>query len=73
MSASQQVAQRVPEVLEKTWTARTKAQLTGAAIRRKDTLSEVELNPENLYLPPMKPNLPDGVSRADGDLWYDVE
>lgn len=73
MSASQQISSRVPETLEKTWLARTKGQLTGAAIKRKETLSEVELNPENLYLPPMKPALPDGVSRADGDLWYDAE
>jgi hypothetical protein len=73
MSESQQVAQRLPENLEKTWHARTAGQLKSHAIKRKETLTDVNLVPEDIYLPPMKPELPDGVSRADGDLWYDVD
>jgi len=73
MSESQQLAQRVPEVLEKTWHARTTGQLKAHAIKRKETLTDVNLVPEDIYLPPMKPELPDGVTRADGDLWYDAD
>ena len=72
MSQSQQVAQRTPEALENSWHARTKGQLKAVAIKRKETLEDVNLVPEDIYLPPMKPELPDGVTRADGDLWYDV-
>lgn len=73
MSESQSVAQRTHEALENSWHARTKGQLKAVAIKRKETLEDVNLVPEDIYLPPMKPELPDGVSRADGDLWYDVD
>jgi len=72
MSQSQQVAQRLPENLEKTWHARTAGNLKAVAIRQRKNLEDVNLVPEDIYLPPMKPELPDGVTRADGDLWYDV-
>jgi hypothetical protein len=73
MSASQSVAQRVPEVLEKTWHQRTKAQLKSHAMHRKENLDNVELEPDNVYLPPMRPTLPTTKFVQDGDLWEEVE
>lgn len=70
MSRSQSHAQSKPENLEKTWHARTTAQLILQANNLKINPDTVETNPDNLYLPPLHTH--EGTV-ADGDLWFDVD
>lgn len=73
MSHSQAIAQSKPENLEKTWHQREKAMAVRKASTEKLSLEEVETNPDNFYLPPMKSETPDNAFKAGGDLWFESD
>lgn len=73
MSQSQSVAQSKPENLEKTWHQRETGKLLISAINSKKNPEEIETNPENIYLPPMRNDTPEGAFRAGGDLWFESD
>ncbi len=70
MSQSQSLAQSTPESMERNQQLVEKGRL--ALIQRR-TPEEIETNPDNLYLPPMRDDTPDGAFRADGDLWFEAD
>lgn len=70
MSQSQSLAQSTPESMERNIELVEKGRL--ALIQRRSG-EQIETNPDNLYLPPMKPNLNDNQFVSGGDLWTEID
>lgn len=70
MSHSQSLAQSTPESMERNIELIEKGRL--ALIQRR-TAEVIETNPDDLYLPPMRDDTPDGSFRAGGDLWFETD
>lgn len=68
MSQSQSITQSTPEAMERNIELVEKGRLT--LIQRRSAV-EIETDPNNLYLPPMTDDTPDGAHRAGGDLWFE--
>jgi len=55
------------------WTYRERGKLAIQAKNSKATPDEFEFNPENLYLPPITDETPDGAFSDGKDLWFSAD
>ena len=58
------------EAKTKNWSFLERGKLTYKAKTTKANPDEFEFNPENLYLPPMTDETPDGAFFDGKDLWF---
>lgn len=70
MSNSQSLAQSTMDALDRTkaWSAKGKL-----ALAQKRSAEVIETNHDDLYLPPMRDDTPDGAFRAGDDLWFNAD
>ena len=72
ISHSKSVEMTTPDARERNWATEERIKLRNLS-RDTDIPTEIIQNPEDLYLPPMKPAVPDGYTVADGDIWRDAD
>jgi hypothetical protein len=73
MSESQAIRATTHEAEESGWSFRETGKRKLLARNAKVSADDFEMNPENVYLPPMKDNTPNGSFVADGDVWHNAE
>ena len=73
MSASQKKRMATEEAKSKNWSFLERGKLAVQAKNTKANPDEFEFNPENLYLPPITDETPDGAFVAGGDLWFSAD
>ena len=72
ISHSQSAKHATPERKDSNWHVMTRGQLEKKA--RESMLPEEQMtNPEDIYLPPMTSDQPDGTFVAGGDLWFEKD
>mgnify|MGYP003352629128 FL=1 len=72
ISHSQAAAHMTHEVQEGNW-ERTEQFKLQRKFERADIPEEQVTNPEELYLPPMKSDQPEGSFVSGGDLWFEKD
>ena len=73
MSASQKKRMATEEAKTKNWSFLERGKLKHVAITTKANPDEFEFNPENLYLPPITDETPDGAFSDGKDLWFTAD
>jgi hypothetical protein len=59
------------EAKTKNWSFLERGKLAQKQIKQKLNPDEFEFNPEDLYLPPITHDLPDGSFTDGKDLWFE--
>lgn len=72
ISHTKSVEMRTADARDRNWEQTERLKLRNLA-QSTTTPQEILTNPEDLYLPPMKPTVPDGYTVADGDIWRDAD
>lgn len=72
ISHTKSVEMRTPEAQERNWEQQERMKLRNLS---RDTVipEEIVQDPEELYLPPIKTDQPDGTFVAGGDLWREID